>query len=196
MLSRPRYADVTATLALVAALGGTAWAAVSLPADSVTSKQVKNRSLLAKDFKKGVIRRGAPGSTGPAGPTGPIGPVGPAGPAGESTPQTIANGSIGYAKLAASAVGLAKMGVQAVSTTSAFNTTSPKVLSASCPAGTSFIAGGGGVTDQSGVPLGGVAALSYNGPIPFLDGWRVEAFEPTAVGTSWQISAYALCLRD
>ena len=49
---------------------------MKLPANSVTTKQVKNRSLLAKDFKLGQLPSGA---RGPIGLTGPIGPVGPAG---------------------------------------------------------------------------------------------------------------------
>src|SRR5207253_9709939 len=41
--------------------------------------QVKDFSLLARDFKRGQI---PPGPVGPTGPTGPAGPQGPAGPAG------------------------------------------------------------------------------------------------------------------
>lgn len=68
---------VIACLALLLALGGTSVAAIqALPRNSVTSVQVKDSSLLAKDFKRGQIPRGA---TGPAGPAGPQGPAGPAG---------------------------------------------------------------------------------------------------------------------
>jgi hypothetical protein len=73
---------VIACLALLLALGGTSFAAIqALPRNSVTSVQVKDFSLLAKDFKRGQVPRGA---TGPAGPAGPAGPQGPAGPAGGS----------------------------------------------------------------------------------------------------------------
>jgi hypothetical protein len=68
---------VIACLALLLALGGTSVAAIqALPRNSVTSVQVKDFSLLAKDFKRGQLPRGA---TGPAGPAGPQGPAGPAG---------------------------------------------------------------------------------------------------------------------
>ena len=60
------YGNVVATLALFLALGGGAYAAVKLPKNSVTSVQVKNGSLTAKDFKKGQLK----GKTGPAGPAG------------------------------------------------------------------------------------------------------------------------------
>jgi hypothetical protein len=68
---------VIACLALLLVLGGTGYAASqALPRNSVTSVQVKDRSLLARDFKAGEIPRG------PAGPAGAAGPAGPAGPAG------------------------------------------------------------------------------------------------------------------
>jgi hypothetical protein len=68
-----RYANVTATLALVIALGGTSYAAIKLPKNSVTSATVKDRSLMKKDFRPGQL---------PAGKRGPAGPAGPAGTAG------------------------------------------------------------------------------------------------------------------
>jgi hypothetical protein len=76
-----RYANVTATMALVLALGGTSYAAIKLPANSVTTKTVKDRSLLSKDFKRGQLPGGKRGAAGPAGPQGTAGPAGPAGAA-------------------------------------------------------------------------------------------------------------------
>jgi|SRR5436190_19703480 len=76
---RPSPAMVIACLALLLVLGGTGYAASqALPRNSVTSVQVKDHSLLARDFKSGQIPRG------PAGPPGPAGPAGPAGPGGSS----------------------------------------------------------------------------------------------------------------
>ena len=107
-----RYANVTSTLALVVALGGTgAYAATSirsadikngqvknvdLAANAVTSGKVRNGSLVAKDFKAGELPKGATGAAGTQGaggkngangangPAGAAGAVGPAGPAGPS----------------------------------------------------------------------------------------------------------------
>jgi hypothetical protein len=62
------YANVVATLALFVALGGGAYAAVKLPANSVTTRQVKDHSLLTRDFRPGQLPRGA---IGPQGLTGP-----------------------------------------------------------------------------------------------------------------------------
>jgi hypothetical protein len=60
---RPSPAMVIACVALLIVLGGSSYAAVqALPRNSVTSVQVKDHSLLARDFKAGQIPRG------PAGP--------------------------------------------------------------------------------------------------------------------------------
>ena len=80
---------VVACLALLIALGGTSYAAVSLPANSVTTRQVKNHSLLAIDFKRGQLPRGPIGPAGPAGPAGPQGPAGPAGPGGSGSGAAV-----------------------------------------------------------------------------------------------------------
>jgi hypothetical protein len=101
-----------ALLALFVALGGTSYAAVSLPKNSVgtgqlkadavrsgkinkgavtrakirngavNSRKVKNGSLRAADFASGQLPKGDTGAAGPAGPAGPQGPAGPAGLSG------------------------------------------------------------------------------------------------------------------
>jgi hypothetical protein len=91
-----RYANVTSTMALVVALGGTSYAAVTLPKNSVgsaqikrngvassdirgnavTSAKVKNGSLLATDFKAGQIPAGKQGPAGAAGAAGGTGAAG------------------------------------------------------------------------------------------------------------------------
>ncbi|MDX6409042.1 MAG: hypothetical protein QOE13_2113 [Gaiellaceae bacterium] len=79
---RPSPAMVIACLALLLALGGTGYAAIKLPKNSVTTVQVKDFSLLSRDFKRGQLPAGA---AGPTGPTGPAGPAGPAGASGSTT---------------------------------------------------------------------------------------------------------------
>lgn len=105
-LRGPSPAMVVALLALGVALGGTSYAAVSLPKNSVgatqlkknavtssrirnravTSAKVKDRSLLAKDFKLGQLPAGARGPAGPQGPAGGQGPAGAAGAKGDPGP--------------------------------------------------------------------------------------------------------------
>jgi hypothetical protein len=74
------YANIVATLALVLAITGGAYAATQLPKNSVGSKQVKNSSLLVKDFKPGQLPAGAQGQQGPQGVPGARGETGAAGP--------------------------------------------------------------------------------------------------------------------
>lgn len=106
--SRLTYANTVASIALFVALGGGAYAATKLPAGSVGAKQirpnavtsahVKNRSLLAEDFKLGQLPAGKAGAAGPAGPpgeqgtagaTGAIGPQGPPGTSGPAVPPAF-----------------------------------------------------------------------------------------------------------
>ncbi len=80
-------------MALFIALGGGAYAAVKMPANSVGSRQIKssavrssevrNGSLFARDFKAGQLPKGAQGATGPRGPAGPRGLPGAPGTPGE-----------------------------------------------------------------------------------------------------------------
>ncbi len=89
---RPSPATVIASIALLVALAGTGYAAVSLPANSVgnkqlqsnavTSSKVKNSSLLKLDFAPNQLPRGAPGAPGPPGPPGAAGAKGPTGASG------------------------------------------------------------------------------------------------------------------
>lgn len=82
---------VISVLALSIALGGTSYAISKLPANSVGSKQikksavnsakVKDKSLLAKDFKPGQIPAGKTGATGAAGEVGATGATGATGSA-------------------------------------------------------------------------------------------------------------------
>jgi hypothetical protein len=84
---RPSPAMVVACIALSVALAGTSYAAITLPKNSVGARQlkknavisskVKNRSLLAVDFKAGQLPAGPQGPQGPQGVQGIQGPAGP-----------------------------------------------------------------------------------------------------------------------
>lgn len=78
------YANVMATIAVGIALGGTSYAALTLPKNSVGDRQirvgavrgseVKNGSLGAKELSA-AARRSLTGAVGPVGPQGPAGPA-------------------------------------------------------------------------------------------------------------------------
>jgi hypothetical protein len=78
---RLSYANVTATLALFLALGGVSYAAVTLPANSVGSKQIKKSAVTLKKISP-AARKALKGTTGVKGDPGAIGAQGPAGAAG------------------------------------------------------------------------------------------------------------------
>src|SRR5256714_4450175 len=84
----PSPALVVACLALAVALGGTGYAAITLPRNSVTTVQVKDFSLLSRDFKRGQLPAGPQGPAGPAGPAGAAAPRAPVNAAGQILQQT------------------------------------------------------------------------------------------------------------
>ena len=89
------YANVAATLALFAALGGSSYAALKLPRNSVGSSQIRSGAVGSSELRRGAVSsrhvkdrsirladistsaraslRGQAGPPGPAGPTGPSG---------------------------------------------------------------------------------------------------------------------------
>ena len=83
--------------ALFVALGGTSWAAVTLPRNSIGTAQVKPGAITSSDVRDATLRRrdfargalpaaGGTGSTGTSGPAGPAGAPGPPGPQGATGP--------------------------------------------------------------------------------------------------------------
>ncbi len=75
---RPSVATTISVIALFVALGGTSYAAVALPRNSVGSAQVIDGSLKKRDLSGTTVSalKGTPGIAGPAGATGPSGPAG------------------------------------------------------------------------------------------------------------------------
>jgi hypothetical protein len=86
---RPSPALVVSIIALFVALGGTGYAALKLPKNSVGSAQVINGSLQTGDLAKTATAalKGNSGPQGPQGAAGTIGPAGPTGPAGATGPS-------------------------------------------------------------------------------------------------------------
>jgi len=169
--SRFGYANVTATIALFVALGGTSIAAKnaldgqdierrSIPGNrlvenTVRSKEVKG--LVAKDFKPGQLPAGARGATGPQGVAGSPG----------------------------------ISGLQQVVSSSAVDTTTPKNVTATCPAGKRAI--GGGATHSNAAP--GLVVIDQIQPsdedtVPGVV--TVSAYR-TGTATSWSVTAFAIC---
>jgi hypothetical protein len=181
LFRRPSPALVVACIALGVALGGTGYAQVKLPRNSVGALQLKNgavtapklarssvtttavanRSLLAADFAAGQLPAGP---EGPAGPAGSAGPAGPAGPAGVS-------------------------GLQIVLAATSDADVDEHTVSANCPAGKRVI-GGGAFTGGGGARNGAALLSSY----PSGDAtWTAEAYENDTNVEPWHLRAYAIC---
>jgi len=100
-----RHTTAVAYLALFAALGGSAYAAVTVTGKNIkngtiTGKDVKNRSLGTSKLTPTAVSsligergpqgpQGERGARGPAGPTGQTGPKGDTGPAGQQGPTGV-----------------------------------------------------------------------------------------------------------
>jgi hypothetical protein len=135
-------------IALFVALSSGAYAAISLPKNSVTTKQVKDHSLMKRDFKRGQIPAGQDGLDGLDGAAGPAGPAGAVGPAG--------------------ATGVANIVITQASTTLCSGSVDCSVdtVTAICPVGTKPLGGGvvtsalngtfvGTITTNNGYAVGG-----------------------------------------
>jgi hypothetical protein len=91
---KPSPAIVISAVALIIAMTGTAYAAISIPKNSVGTAQLRNGAVTKQKIAKNTLRAlqgargpaGAPGPAGATGQTGPSGPPGQTGPAG--TPGT------------------------------------------------------------------------------------------------------------
>ena len=150
--SRPRrlnYANVTASIALFAALGGTSYAAIKLPAKSVGSIQIKTSAVTKSKIAAGAVdatkvRNGAITGADIA--------------AGAVDGSKVRDGSLSAADIAgkvptaATADGLAQIHratVAAANDPAPANSFSVKAVSAECPAGTFVVGGGASLSDQN-----------------------------------------------
>jgi hypothetical protein len=191
-------------VALFVAVGGTSYAAVTLPHNSVgtaqlrhaavTATKVKPHSLLAIDFKPGQLTatrgpvgpQGAQGLQGPQGAQGPQGPQGAQGRKGDpgatsAVVRTVADASVGTGFEGSADV--------------------------ACKPGERVVGGGGSFfggyaandhmrmsipviieRDANGTPTGGIAAAADG---KSADGWEVGAVNG---GATRDFVAYAICV--
>jgi len=170
------YANVVATLALFVALGGSSYAAIvvtgkNVKDSSLTTKDIKNRSLLKADFKTGQIPAGPRGITGTAGANGAAGAAGapgapgaPGGTGGQGAP-----GVSGYQRVPSAPI--------------ANPQNTQKSGTATCPAGKKVLGGGA----EAGGLIGQVVYDSYP---PTDSSWRVHI---TNTGFDTTFTVYAIC---
>src|SRR3954453_21467150 len=165
-LKQLSYANVMATLAVFMVLGGGAYAATKLPKNSVTSLQVKDRSLLGKDFKSGQLPKGAKGDPGAKGDKGDAGAQGSQGIQGlQGVPG--ANGSNGTNGTNGTDGKDAATNLHYVTSSTGGVVSSSGATTASCPAGEKMITGGGGFVQAftEGIDSALTHIISYSGPL-------------------------------
>lgn len=183
-LSR-RHATAVAYLALFAALGGTAYAAVTVTGKNVkdgtiTGKDVKNRSLGPAELSAGALGslagprglQGLPGAKGDTGDQGPAGERGPAGPVGLIGAKGISG--LQYLKIART--------IPAGTITS---------WSVECPIGKKPL--GGGVKPRSLAPDVRIVHSAPSTPNGAATGWTASLYklsDPSVVYDQWVICAY------
>jgi hypothetical protein len=179
---RPSPALVVACLALFVALGGTSLAVVNaLPRNSVgaaqlrknavNSQKVKNKTLLAVDFKAGQLPKGKQGDKGNKGDPGPAGPKGDTGAKGDKGDK----GATGPNPAATAIVREAPGPPSATSS----------VALVSCLSDERAVGGGAGWATTSG---GAIPAVVTSMPTPggngtIATGWRGVIRNVTAAGT-------------
>ena len=211
-----------AMLALFIALGGTSYAAVKLPANSVGSKQlkanavigakVKDRSLTAADFG-GTLPAGATGATGAqgaAGPAGAKGDTGATGATGAKGDQGIqgVKGDQGIQGVKGDKGDQGIQGIQGVKgdaggsftfqrmpdQTSVFDSSSPKTVTVTCPAG-KLAVGGRAITDPGGAGPIGISANHEQDNGTGQSQWKITAYEAGGnYQLDWSVTAKVNCI--
>jgi hypothetical protein len=173
--SRLSFANVMSLIALFIALGGTGYAAVKIPRNSVGSAQIKTSGVGSSEVKNGALRRvDFRASDLPAGPQGPAGAAGAKGDKGDpGTPG--ATGAFGQAT------------VQFEQAAAALADNSSASYDVHCPDGMQGIGGGarGDATDSeftfvtSSRPK--ISQANPGAPVDggTFNGWRATVVNPT-----------------
>ena len=185
--SRPSFASVVSVMALFVALGGTSYAAVKLPKNSVGSSQIKTNGVGSSDVKNGSLR-GVDFRAGelPAGPQGQQGPKGEKGDPG-APGQDGKDGLLGAVTVQRTDVALADNTTQSVE--------------ASCPAGQKAISGGSSVDQTGSDDIKLLVSRPGNGGFIPADGqsfndWRAVYRNPAGGTGAAEIRAFVVCVAD
>jgi hypothetical protein len=161
-LSSP--ALVLAAIALLVALGGTAYAAVSLPKNSVGSAQLRPGAVDSAKVRNGSLRVLDFAAATRAALTGSPGPRGPAG----------------------------LSGVETVQASSDFASTPERTVILDCPPGKRLIGGGAGAWGRAMIWIPRGVALAVSQPVDE-DTWVAKAQEIVETDESWFLQARIVC---
>jgi hypothetical protein len=204
-LSR-RHGTAVAYVALFAALGGSAYAAVTVTGQNIkdgtiTGKDVKNRSLGKSKLSATALgsltgERGPAGPEGPQGPQGQRGPQGPAGPIGQTGPKGD-TGPTGPAGPTGAQGPSGISGYEVVTTPVAYEVDVPpgqsRDVSISCSG--KRVLGGGVATYPVTSNAQITASAPYDAPGVRGVGWAANVFNKATgqYATSFKAYAWAVC---
>jgi hypothetical protein len=196
-------------LALFVALGGTAYAAVQLPANSVGTSQIAAGAVtlkkIAPELRITLVRRWDRfhGPTGPTGPTGPRGATGPAGLAGATGQRgaagqpgaTGATGPAGSTGLQGPAGGFSGTDVQTATTAIPSEPVNNSwVVAISCPSGQVALSSGYSTTPGGAqmILVSEPISLSTGLPVPTNDDRWQWVIDNTS-GSAQPFTFYVVC---
>ena len=170
LLRRPSPALVVASLALLVALGGTGYAAVALPRDSVGAAQLRTGAVGSAEVRNGALRAVDVAPAALAALHGRTGPQGPAGPKGEP--------------------GLS--GIEIVGASSPFTSSPEKTVTVQCPEGKRLVGGGAGAWGRAMVFVADGIALTASHPHDDRT-WLAAAQEVVPTDEEWFLRVNAVC---
>jgi hypothetical protein len=193
--ARLTFASATSLLAIFVALGGTGYAAITLPSNSVGPNQIKTNAVGGTEIRKNAVRSGEVknlslrlvdfrAGTFPAGPRGPQGPRGVPGVQGER--GTFGDITVQFEQAAADLADGASASYNAF-----------------CPEGQIGIGGGfrGDLTDSEATNVGSSRpAMAPTNTEPPLDngtlsGWRITVLNiPGGVTTGIRPEVWVVCV--
>ena len=172
-LPTPSPALVVASLALLLALAGSAYAAVALPRDSVGAAQLRTGAVTSVDVRNGSLQAFDLSSAARRELSGRIGPMGLQGPKGDPGPAGAT-------------------GIEVVRAGSAFSSSPERHVTVDCPPGKRLLGGGAGAWGRAMISTPNEIALTASHPFDE-DTWLAAAHEVVATDTEWYLLVNAIC---
>jgi|1185.fasta_scaffold357496_1 hypothetical protein len=166
---------IVAVVALIVAMGGTSYAAITLPRNSVGPRQIRAGAVGSSELRdrslgvRDLSRRARAALRGPQGPPGPAGPPGSAAAGGAGGSGTVT------VKTAAGSVGAAPVDQEVLAT-----------ATATCDPGQRVVSGGASTGDPA------IASIHASFPAATGSAWTVTVGNDTTTARAFTV--FAVCI--